>query len=323
MKRSATDYERIRCDVRLFNPDILALQEVDGEAALSRVVDSDVYDVHVSDRPRGGLNGQQNTGFAFKRGLMVTKQADFTALDTSGNGSLRYGTRIDLTHNRHTIQLMSVPLKSGCVDNTSSDPEDCPKLLAQIPVLEGWIDHAAHGPHAFIILGDFNRRFTLPHDMVWTDLDDGEPANTDLTAVERTGDRSHRRGRMGLPPVVRRSSRLVDNSAAQAALAVGHRRETGSSALETTGPCLRTVREMVHHLDHGMVGCHGLAADGTIFWANCADDEPIGDTHKKYGGPCNHQFHANLSVLHDMLERLSAGERLDNDRAHLHHTNGS
>jgi endonuclease/exonuclease/phosphatase family metal-dependent hydrolase len=78
---------------------------------------------------------------------------------------------------------MSVPLKSGCVDNSSSDPEDCPKLLAQIPVLEGWIDHAAHGPHAFIILGDFNRRFTLPHDMVWTDLDDGEPANTDLTAL--------------------------------------------------------------------------------------------------------------------------------------------
>jgi hypothetical protein len=40
VKRTATDYDRIRCYVRLFDPDILAVQEVDGEAALSRVVDT-------------------------------------------------------------------------------------------------------------------------------------------------------------------------------------------------------------------------------------------------------------------------------------------
>jgi hypothetical protein len=40
VKRTATDDERLRCDVRLFDPDILAVQEVDGEAALSRVVDT-------------------------------------------------------------------------------------------------------------------------------------------------------------------------------------------------------------------------------------------------------------------------------------------
>ena len=97
VKRTATDYERIRCYVRLFDPDILAVQEVDGEAALSRVVDTDVYDVHVDDRPKGSLNGQQNTGFAVKRGLTVVRQPDFTALDIRGDGSLRYDTRIDLT----------------------------------------------------------------------------------------------------------------------------------------------------------------------------------------------------------------------------------
>jgi hypothetical protein len=86
--RTATDYERIRCYVRLFDPDILAVQEVDGEAALSRVVDTDVYDVHVDDRPKGSLNGQQNTGFAVKRGLTVVRQPDFTALDIRGDGSL-------------------------------------------------------------------------------------------------------------------------------------------------------------------------------------------------------------------------------------------
>jgi hypothetical protein len=81
VKRTATDYDRMRCYVRLFDPDILAVQEVDGEAALSRVVDTEVYDVHVDDRPKGALNGQQNTGFAVKRGLTVVRQADKAVWD--------------------------------------------------------------------------------------------------------------------------------------------------------------------------------------------------------------------------------------------------
>jgi endonuclease/exonuclease/phosphatase family metal-dependent hydrolase len=77
---------------------------------------------------------------------------------------------------------MSVHLKSGCFDNTSSSSA-CETLLAQIPVLEGWIDAAAQGLTPFIVLGDFNRRFTQPGDRVWADLDDGEPANADLTTL--------------------------------------------------------------------------------------------------------------------------------------------
>jgi endonuclease/exonuclease/phosphatase family metal-dependent hydrolase len=126
----------MRCYVRLFDPDILAVQEVDGEAALSRVVDTDVYDVHVDDRPKGSLNGQQNTGFAFKRGLTVVRQPDVEALDIRGDGRLRYGARIDLTHNGQTIQLLSVHLKSGCVDNATTRSA-CATLMAQVPVLEG------------------------------------------------------------------------------------------------------------------------------------------------------------------------------------------
>jgi endonuclease/exonuclease/phosphatase family metal-dependent hydrolase len=182
VKRTATDYDRMRCDVRLFDPDILAVQEVDGEAALSRVMDTDVYGVYVDDRPKGSLNGQQNTGFAVKRGLTVVRQRDFTALDIRGDGRLHYGTQIDLTHNGQTIQLMLVHLKSGCFENASTSSA-CETLLAQVPVLEGWIDEAAEGPMPFIVLGDFNRRFTQPGDQVWADLDDGEPANADLTTL--------------------------------------------------------------------------------------------------------------------------------------------
>jgi endonuclease/exonuclease/phosphatase family metal-dependent hydrolase len=180
--RVATNYDRIRCYVRLFDPDILAVQEVDGEEALSRVVDTEVYDVHVDDRPKGTLNGQQNTGFAVKRGLTVRRQPDFQALDIRGDGRLRYGTRIDVTHNGQPLQLMSVHLKSGCFDNATTS-SDCATLLAQVPILEGWIDTAAQGPMPFIVLGDFNRRLNRPHDQVWAELDDGEPANADLTTV--------------------------------------------------------------------------------------------------------------------------------------------
>jgi endonuclease/exonuclease/phosphatase family metal-dependent hydrolase len=182
VKRTSEDYERLRCYVRLFDPDILAVQEVDGEEALSRVVDTDVYDVHVDDRPKGSLNGQQNTGFAFKRGLAVVRRPDVTALDVRGDGRLRYGARIDVTHQGQTMQLLSVHLKSGCFDNATTSA-DCALLLEQVPVLEGWIDAAAQGAVPFIVLGDFNRRFTQPNDQVWADLDDSEPVNADLTTV--------------------------------------------------------------------------------------------------------------------------------------------
>jgi endonuclease/exonuclease/phosphatase family metal-dependent hydrolase len=125
---------------------------------------------------------RRNTGFAVTRGLTVVRQPDFQALDIRGDGSLRYGTRIDLTHNGQTIQLISVHLKSGCFENASTSSA-CETLLAQVPVLESWIDAAAEGPTSFIVLGDFNLRLTQPGDRVWVDLDDGQPANADLMAL--------------------------------------------------------------------------------------------------------------------------------------------
>ena len=179
VKRSAPDYQRIRCYIRLFDPDILAVQEVDGEAGLRRVVDTDVYNLHVSRRGMGST-GMQNTGFAYKKGLAVTRRPDFTDLDI--NGELRHGTRLDVTHNGQVIRLMSVHLKSGCFSNDNSGSA-CTQLAAQIPILERWIDEAARLPEPFILLGDFNRRFNQHGDRVWSNLDDGDPPSLDLTAV--------------------------------------------------------------------------------------------------------------------------------------------
>lgn len=182
VRRFDDDYQRIKCYVRLFDPDVLAVQEVDGEAALARVVDTDLYDLHVSSRPNTDLGGKQNTGFAYKKGLGVTERPDFAELDVA-NGRLRHGARIDLNHNGRTIELMSVHLKSGCFSNNSTNSGACDDLARQLPILEAWIDEAAAGPEPFIVLGDFNRRFNEPFDFAWSELDDLVPPNADLTAV--------------------------------------------------------------------------------------------------------------------------------------------
>jgi len=182
VKRYPTDYARIRCYVRLFDPDVLAVQEVDGEEALRRVVDTDVYDIHVSARPKpDGMGGKQNTGFAYKKGLAVQELPDFEDLDKS-NGALRYGARIDVTVGSQTLMLMSVHLKSGCFGNGDSG-SSCAELFRQVPALEQWIDDAAAGTRPVIILGDFNRRFNEAGDTVWSNLDDSDPPNSDLLAV--------------------------------------------------------------------------------------------------------------------------------------------
>jgi endonuclease/exonuclease/phosphatase family metal-dependent hydrolase len=178
VKRDAADYERIKCYIRLFDPDILAVQEVDGEAALRRVVDTEVYNLHVSGR--GSEPGMQNTRFAYRKGLTVTKQPDYS--DLGVNGKLRHGTRLDVTHNGQVIRMMSLHLKSGCFSNQNSG-EACALLASQIPILESWIDRAAQRPEPFILLGDFNRRFNEDADRVWADLDDSDPLGLDLTAV--------------------------------------------------------------------------------------------------------------------------------------------
>jgi hypothetical protein len=99
-----------------------------------------------------------------------------------GDGSLRDSARIDLTHHDQTVRLLSVHRKSGCFDNTTTSSA-CATLLAQVPVREDRIDAAAQRPTPFIVLGDFDRRFTQPPDQVWGDLNEGEPAHADLSTV--------------------------------------------------------------------------------------------------------------------------------------------
>ncbi|MCW5983541.1 MAG: hypothetical protein KIT09_35950, partial [Bryobacteraceae bacterium] len=102
------------------------LHAIDGESTFGGSDPSvkrfaiDYENIRCSSRPTpGGMNGKQNTGFAYKKSLTVEERPDVETLDVS-NGGLRHGTRIDVTQGDQTFSLMSVHLKSGCFDNNSS-----------------------------------------------------------------------------------------------------------------------------------------------------------------------------------------------------------
>ncbi|WP_428261960.1 endonuclease/exonuclease/phosphatase family protein [Haliangium sp.] len=175
VKRDDADYARLAAYAARLDADVIALQEVASEAAARRVFDPALYELAVSAQ-----GGAQRTGFAYRRGLPVTRHPDYDALDV---GSLRAGTDITVHLGRRRLRLLAVHLKSGCWAHAlGRGPASCKKLARQVPPLEAWIDDRVREGVAFAVLGDFNRRLDLDEAM-WRDLDDGEPTGADLTLI--------------------------------------------------------------------------------------------------------------------------------------------
>lgn len=197
--RTDADYAAMRAYVDGLGADVIAIQEVESQAAAERVFDPALYTVVIEDRVgidrsgfcRGneGLTiNAQRTGFAIRKGVPFERQPDFTAVQV-GNPDLRSG--VDLLvrpRGGHPIRVLSVHLKSGC--SSGDRNEACPVLFEQVPVLERWIDERAAEGVRFAVLGDFNRRLGMPADTVWADWDDASPANADLALA--SGDQSAR-----------------------------------------------------------------------------------------------------------------------------------
>ena len=175
--RVEEDFRRLQRVAASLRADVIAVQEVDGEEALSRVFDPERYAFAVADQP-----GTQLTGFAYRRELQVRRQPDYQLLDVGG---LRYGVDISVELGASSLRLLAVHLKASCVsDPIQTDTNACRKFSKQVPVLEAWIDERAREGTPFIVLGDFNRRFfaRTDGDEVWRDLDDGQPAGVDLSS---------------------------------------------------------------------------------------------------------------------------------------------
>lgn len=197
--RTNPDYEAMRAYLQAINPDVVAFQEVENEAAARRVFEQSAYDVFIEYRQGSGRETpcsgresahmrRQATGFAVRRGLNVLRHPDLTALQARGL-DLRSG--VDITVARPggaPLRLLSVHLKSGCFQGASS--RDCPRLFEQVPIVEGWIDARVQEDVRFGVLGDFNRRLSRPGDVVWADWDDNVPDGADITLA--AGERAAR-----------------------------------------------------------------------------------------------------------------------------------
>jgi len=197
-QRSDQDFQRIARIITDLDPDIIALQEVNGPKAVERILPASNWDVYVSDRFEEDTNQGRNTdhiytAVAVKKGGSATFIAGNTVHEISvmhGTGSDARPTRrgsevlVELP-NGEPLQLMSIHLKSRCHSGSLESPrsEDCRTLAAQREPLEFWIDSLTDENTPFIVAGDWNRRMdrTTGVDHIWEAIDDGDPAPLDLT----------------------------------------------------------------------------------------------------------------------------------------------
>ncbi len=160
--KSPEDLALLRRYAERLAADIVALQEVDGPLAAARVFDSRTYELHLTDE-----TDIQRPGFAWRRGLRVTRNPDLVGLDLfpAARHSLRRGADITVeTPGGSRLRLLSVHLAAGCHFDafaTSNRPQ-CDTLARQMPPLVGWIAERRREGVPFLILGDFNRR--IPSD---------------------------------------------------------------------------------------------------------------------------------------------------------------
>jgi endonuclease/exonuclease/phosphatase family metal-dependent hydrolase len=182
--RTEADYETLRQHVAQLGADVVAFQEVENAGAAARVFPASGWTVVMSDRPGGPRHGfcrgttgptilKQDVGFAIRKGISFGRNPDLSALGL-GNPDLRWGVDVTLDLPR-PIRLLAVHLKSGCNTKQDMDVPDCPVLLAQAPVLEGWIDARARAGEDFVVMGDWNRRTALPGDEFLKVVSDDDP----------------------------------------------------------------------------------------------------------------------------------------------------
>lgn len=155
--RTPADYALLQRYAERLDADIVALQEVDGRLAASRVFDATAYDFHFTDE-----TNVQRPGFAIRRGLVWRANPDLLALDLAPNArfSLRRGADITVEIAGRSLRLLNVHLRAGCTwDRIAlSERVQCVELARQVGYLADWIAARRTAGEAFAVLGDFNRR---------------------------------------------------------------------------------------------------------------------------------------------------------------------
>jgi endonuclease/exonuclease/phosphatase family metal-dependent hydrolase len=171
--RRESDFALLRGYAQRLDADIVALQEIDGEAAAARVFDTRHYLIHLTDEA-----DIQRPGFAIRRTLRVTRNPDLAALDIRAGArrSLRRGADVTVElPNGARLRLLSVHLNAGCrEDPFERGPPECESLARQARIIAEWVAARRREGMAFAVLGDFNRRMTERDDFLRL-VEAGEP----------------------------------------------------------------------------------------------------------------------------------------------------
>ncbi len=179
--RTGGDYAALARRVEELGADAVAFQEVENAAAARRVFPASDWHVELSRRPSmarsracwgkpGSRLGHLATGFAIRNGIAYRRNADLRA-PGAGGAFQRWGTDITVMAGGRHLRLLSVHLRTGCwgakQDGEGRSRKACATLRSQIERLKAWADARRAEAMAFVILGDFNRRLTLPGDWGW------------------------------------------------------------------------------------------------------------------------------------------------------------
>ncbi|NJM77302.1 MAG: PAS domain S-box protein [Acaryochloridaceae cyanobacterium RU_4_10] len=82
-------------------------------------------------------------------------------------------------------------------------------------------------------------------------------------------------------------------------------------------------QELADFVENAPIGMHWVAADGRILWANQAELDLLGYTQEEYIGRSIAEFHADQTVIEDILCRLTSNETLHSYEAQLLCKDGS
>ena len=177
--RSEQDFQALKTYAATLDADVIALQEIQSEKALSRVFPSSDWRYVVSSRPDneayecrghdGLFSTPQRTAFVIRKGIDFEANDDFKALALDNPG-LRYGTSISI--NGGQLALLNVHMKSGCFvsDYRTKDKKSCLTYQQQAPILERWVNTKVDKKQAFAVLGDFNHRLVDKCNQYWQEL---------------------------------------------------------------------------------------------------------------------------------------------------------
>ena len=189
------------------SPDVMAFQEVSGEAAIRDVLGK-AADQYTTCSYTG--YSVQRLVFAWKKTLSKSKGVceAFDALSLPENGTERRprpGLRLSLNINGKKTAFLNVHLKSSCVSpleineqkrgQLEGDQKDCLVLQQQVLPLENWIEDSSKTFDRFIVMGDFNRD-------LWHELDKAKTLSARMDSTDPSTPRDAKvRVRLLLPEV--------------------------------------------------------------------------------------------------------------------------